>query len=229
MTEHRKTALITGATGGIGSALAECLASDYHLILAGRDGAKLADLAERFPEARVLALHLDQPASLADAVHGIDRLDALIHNAGVVDLATVEAASLDEWQRTLTINLVAPAELTRLLLPALRAARGHVLFVNSGAGLTANPGWGSYAASKFGLRALADALRGEEAPHGVRVTTVYPGRTATDMQRKVRNQEGGEFVAEAYIRPDSVASTIRAALLLPRDAHLTDLTVRPGS
>lgn len=228
MTELRRTALITGATGGIGRATADALAPHFDLILAGRDGERLANMAEDYPGARVLAAHLDAPESLADAVHGVERLDVLIHNAGVVDLGAVGETPLSVWQRTLTVNLVAPAELTRALLPALRATRGQVLFVNSGAGLSANPLWGSYAASKFGLRALADALRAEEAPHGVRVITVYPGRTATDMQRKVRAQEGGEFMADAYIQPASVAGTILAALLLPRDAAITDVTVRPG-
>ncbi len=96
---------------------------------------------------------------------------------------------------------MAPAELTRLLLPQLRAARGHVVFVNSGAGLRANPEWGAYAASKHGLKALADALRGEEADHGVRVTSVYPGRTATPMQEKVHRQEGKEYDAGPVDHP----------------------------
>ncbi len=85
--------------------------------------------------------------------------------------------------------------LTQALLPALRAAHGTVVFVNSGAGLSANAHWAGYAASKFGLRALADALRAEEAEHGVRVSTVYPGRTATPMQQKVHEQEGRAYDA----------------------------------
>src|SRR5690606_14659866 len=108
-----------------------------------------------------------------------DRLDSLLHVAGVVELGAVGDLTPAVWQETLAANLVAPAELTRLLLPRLRAARGHVVFVNSGAGLAAHPRWSAYAASKHGLRALADALRGEEREHGLRVTTVYPGRTAT--------------------------------------------------
>ena len=83
--------------------------------------------------------------------------------------------------------------LTRLCLPAVRAARGTVVFLNSGAGQVAHPHWSAYAASKFGLRALADSLRAEEQAHGVRVTTVYPGRTATPMQQKVHQQEGKDY------------------------------------
>lgn len=103
-----------------------------------------------------------------------------------------------------------------------------MVFVNSGAGLRANAGWGSYAASKFALKALADALREEEAAHGVRVTSVYPGRTATPMQQKVRSQEGAPYTPEAFVRPESVAKLIAFALNAPRDALLPDLSVRPG-
>ena len=79
------------------------------------------------------------------------------------------------------------------MLPALRAARGTVVFLNSGAGLVAHPEWSAYAASKFGLRAVADSLRAEEAGAGVRVTSVYLGRIATPMQQKVHEQEGKDY------------------------------------
>ena len=126
------------------------------------------------------------------------------------------------------MNLVAPAALTRVALPALRAARGTVVFVNSGSGLRANPGWAAYAASKFGLRALADALRAEEREHGVRVTSVYPGRTATPMQEQVHQHEGKDYDPEAWVQPETVADAVLHTIDLPRDATIPDLTVSPG-
>ncbi|ADV67614.1 SDR family oxidoreductase [Deinococcus maricopensis] len=221
------TTLITGATGGIGRALADAL-HDHQLILAGRDADKLRALAEALPNAHTLTLDLHHPETFADALQDLGVITNVIHNAGVVDLGRVAEQDADVWTRTLAVNVVAPAALTRALLPQLRAARGHAVFINSGAGLRANAGWGSYAASKFALRALADVLREEEAAHGVRVTTVYPGRTDTDMQRKVRTQEGGEYQQDAYIDARSVAATVRFVLHAPRDADLTDVTVRPG-
>jgi NAD(P)-dependent dehydrogenase (short-subunit alcohol dehydrogenase family) len=155
-------------------------------------------------------------------------LDSVLHVAGVCDLGPVAQLTPAEWQRTLAVNLAAPAELTRLALPGLRAAGGRVVFVNSGAGLAASPEWSAYAASKFGLRALADALRAEERANGVRVTSVYPGRTATPMQQRVHEQEGADYDADAWIQPESVVTAILTALDLPRDADLTDLRVRPG-
>lgn len=221
--------LITGATGGIGGAIAEALhARGDDLLLAGRDQHRLAALAERLPGSRTVRLDLARPETLAGAVDGLDRLDGLIHSAGVVELGTVAETPVRVWLDTLTVNLAAPAELTRALLPALRAARGHVVFVNSGSGQQAKARWSSYAASKFGLRALADALRQEEATNGVRVTTVYPGRTATGMQRHVREQEGGRYDPEEYVRPESVAALVLAALDMPPGTEVTEVCIRPA-
>ena len=152
----------------------------------------------------------------------------LVHSAGLVELGPVSDAGVDSWRRTFELNLFAVTELTRLLLPALRAAPGHVVLVNSGSGLTAKPNWGSYSASKFALRAFADTLRAEESGNGVRVTSVFPGRVATDMQRDVRAAEGGEYVAEDYLRPESVAAPVVSAVRASRDAHLTEIVVRPS-
>ena len=224
---ERPVTLITGASGGIGSALARALPG-HTLILQGRDPARLADLCGSLPDARPLVLDLERPQGFAAALEEVGRVSNLIHNAGVVELGAVGEQGHEVWTYTLAVNVVAPAELTRLLLPRLRAERGTVVFVNSGAGLSANPGWGSYAASKFGLRALADSLRAEEAPRGVRVSSLYPGRTDTPMQQKVVGQEGGSYEPGRFIRPQTVADAVRFLLDLPGDATVPDLTLRPG-
>jgi NADP-dependent 3-hydroxy acid dehydrogenase YdfG len=222
------THLITGAGSGIGAAVAERLAArGDELVLVARSKERGEELESRFPGGRALVADLLRPHLLA-GIALPDRLDSVLHIAGVVDLGPVAELDAAVWSHTLSVNLAAPAELTRLALPALRAARGQVVFVNSGAGLRANAGWSAYAASKFGLRAFADSLREEEHGHGVRVTTVYPGRTATPMQAKVHEQEGKAYDPEAWIAPDSVATAVLTALDLPRDAELTELTVRPG-
>ncbi|MCO5987839.1 SDR family oxidoreductase [Actinoallomurus spadix] len=238
------TYLITGATGGIGAAVADLLyEAGQSLILVGRSAERLAETAARLghptplavePTAhpsvehrvRVLELDLSDPrrieAALADA--GLPPLDGVVHSAGVVELGRVAEAPPGAWVEQLLVNAAAPAELTRLLLPQLRAARGHVVFVNSGSGLRARGGWGAYAASKHALRALADALRDEEPD--IRVTSVYPGRTASEMQRKVRDQEGGEYDPADYMSAPTVATVIVNALTTPRDATVTDISVR---
>ncbi|MBM9619200.1 SDR family oxidoreductase [Streptomyces zhihengii] len=226
------THLITGAGSGIGEAVARRLhARGDELILVARDAGRAKELATRFPGAGTLVADLAEPDRISWALgHQTmpDRLDSLLHIAGVVDLGEVGELTTKTWHHQLDVNLVAPAELTRLFLPQLRVAQGHVVFVNSGAGLAAHAQWGAYAASKHGLKALADSLRHEEHPAGVRVTTVYPGRTASPMQAKVHAQEGKEYDEARWIDPESVATALVMALDLPRDAEVNDLTVRPG-
>ncbi|MDI5962787.1 SDR family oxidoreductase [Streptomyces sp. SL13] len=226
------TYLITGAGSGIGAAVARRLSErGDDLWLLARNAGRAKELAARFPGAATVVGDLAEPGRLSWAF-GQQRmpqeLDGLLHSAGVVDLGQVGELTPKVWLRTLAANLVAPAEVTRLLLPQLRLAQGHVLFVNSGAGLAAHAEWSAYAASKHGLKALADSLREEERGNGVRVTTVHPGRTATPMQEKVHHQEGKEYDAARWIDPESVATALLTALDLPRDAEISDLTIRPG-
>jgi NADP-dependent 3-hydroxy acid dehydrogenase YdfG len=260
------TYLITGATGGIGAAVAELLQEDRHdLILTARSPDRLAELVKHLASPvlgktqaisrerlaasgmagsrpadgsrvatgsgasniRTVPLDLNHPRRMEAALAVADlpdRLDGIVHSAGGVELGRIADMEADDWIDQLMVNLVGAAELTRLLLPALRAAHGHVVFVNSGSGLRARPGWAAYAASKHGLRALADALRDEEP--SLAVTSVYPGRTASEMQRKVRAQEGVEYDPDAFIQPLTVAKIIVNALETPRDAVVTDISVR---
>jgi NADP-dependent 3-hydroxy acid dehydrogenase YdfG len=226
------THLITGAGSGIGAAVARRLHErGDELVLLARDAGRAKELAGRYPGARTLVADLADPDRISWALGQQsmpDRLDSLLHIAGVVDLGPIVELRPKTWHQQLNVNLIAPAELTRLFLPQLRAARGQVVFVNSGAGLNAHAEWGAYAASKHGLKALADSLRQEEHGNGVRVTSVYPGRTASPMQVKVHAQEGKEYDASRWIDPQSVATTILSAIDLPRDAEINDLTVRPG-
>jgi NADP-dependent 3-hydroxy acid dehydrogenase YdfG len=226
------THLLTGAGAGIGAALAKALsARGDELVLLARNEDRAAALRDEYAGCRTLVADLADPSGLAAALAEQalpDRLDSLVQVAGVVDLGQVGELAADVWRRTVDVNLLAPAELTRLCLPALRASRGHVVLVNSGAGLHANPGWSAYAASKHGLRALADSLRGEERTSGVRVTSVYPGRVATAMQAKVHAQEGKEYDPSDWVAPESVATAVLTALDLPRDAEMTDVRVSPG-
>lgn len=223
------THLLTGAGSGIGAALAQRLHErGDQLWLLARSVERAAELGESFPGARTVVADLAEPSSVEALVGRLpERLDSLVHAGGVVELGTLAELSTAAWTEQVTVNLVAPAVLTRLALPALRSARGTVVLVNSGAGLHAHPQWSAYAASKHGLKALADSLRAEEATHGVRVTTVYPGRTATAMQEKVHAQEGKDYDPTAWIDPGTVADAVLHVLDLPADAVLSDLTLRP--
>jgi len=209
------THLVTGAASGIGAAVADRLAErGDRVIRLTRDVVDLSDGVAVVRWATELATDLD-------------RLDSVVHSAGTVELALVAELDPAVWERHLAVNLTAPALLTGPLLPALRAAAGTVVFVNSSAGLTANARWSAYAASKFGLRALADSLRAEEAGNGVRVTTLFPSRTATPMQERVHEQEGRTYDASRWISVDTVAASVLHVLDLPGDASIPELVVRP--
>jgi NADP-dependent 3-hydroxy acid dehydrogenase YdfG len=212
-----KTALVTGASGGIGAAVARALAPTHEVWLGGR---KPVDLP-----GRPWPVDLRDFDSFADRTAEIETLDVLVHSAGMVEIAPLADHSPQTWRDTFDINVIAVAELTRVLLPKLRAVNGHVVLINSGSGLRANANWGAYAASKFALRAYADVLRAEE-PH-IRVTSVFPGRTDTPMQRGVRNAEHGDYEPEKYLKPETVAATVLNAINTPGDAHPTEVVIRP--
>jgi NADP-dependent 3-hydroxy acid dehydrogenase YdfG len=222
----RPSALITGASRGIGKAIAEALGDTHDLLLGGRDEEALSSLAAELPSARPWPVELTDEQALTAATADIDRLDVLVHSAGISRLGPLTELTAADWRESYEVNVVAVVELTRLLLPALRATAGHVVLLNSGSGINANPRWGAYAASKFALRAYANVLRGEEEPNGLRVTSIHPGRTATDMQRGVREFERGAFEPENYMRPESVAHIVRSAIDTPRDAHVHEIVVR---
>jgi len=221
-----KTILVTGAGRGLGRTLAERLSARGDTVIAhARSESALAGV----PHTKALVADLAEPGSLADAVAaaGIERLDVLVHNAGVLNVNSVEDETLEWWQRTLAVNVVAVAELTRLLLPALRTARGHVVFLNSGAGLNAAPKLASYAASKHALKAIADALRAEERGNGLRVTSLYPSHFDTDMQRGLRDQYDSDYDPARAMSPESVAAQIAAVLDTPADMVVNDLRSEP--
>ena len=207
--------LVTGTGSGIGADLARRLEDR---------GDEVVRLTRADVDLEDLGAVRDWAASFAATT---DRLDSLVHVAGTVELGAVADLDLADWTRQLDVNLTAPAVLTAALLPALRQARGTVVFVNSSAGLVAHATWSAYAASKFGLRALADALRAEEAGNGVRVTTIFPSRTATPMQEKVHEQEGRTYDASRWIQPRTVSDAVLHVLDLPRDATVPEITLRP--
>lgn len=221
----RPVALITGGSRGLGAAIARELAPTHDLLLGARSPESLAAVLAELPGATGWPVDLTDYPAVTRMARSIDRLDVLVHNAGVVDLGNVAESSIDRLRRVLEVNVVAVAELTRLLLPVLRASEGHVVLINSGAGQRVNPGRGVYAASKFALRAWGEALRAEEP--GLRVTSVFPGRMDTDMQREVVALDGDEYRPERYLSPASVARAVRSAVETPRDAHPTEIVLRP--
>ena len=217
------TALITGAGGGLGAAIAEALAPDYALLLAGRPSPRLDDIAAR--------LGADTwPLDLADCdaitpPAGLSELDVLVHNAGVAFPGRVAESTPEQWRTSFEVNVTGAVALTLALLPALRAARGQVVFINSGAGLRASPGLASYSASKSALTSFADSLRADEPL--LRVTSVHPGRIDTAMQRGLVAYEDRPYDPAEFLSPHTVAAAVAAAVATPPDGETQQVVLRP--
>ena len=231
-----RTALVTGASSGIGRAIALALAgAGARLALNGRDTARLAQVAEEArahgTEASAYAADLTVPADVHSLKFSTDAdfgaVDILVHSAGLFTGGNVPELPVDAFRAQLEVNAVAPYVLTQTFLPALRRRRGDIVFINSRAGQRVVSHAAAYSASKFALRALADGLRAAVGPDGVRVLSVYPGAIATPMQEQVQHWLGNAYDPARYPQPDEVAACVLASLALPRGSEVTDLTVKP--
>lgn len=231
-----QVAVITGASSGVGKAIARALAEEgMALGLVGRDLDRLRAVAEAAQDAgspvRCYAADLAQDGDIAELSEDLRRdwpsVDVLVHSAGVFSLGRIEEAMVAEFDHQYRVNVRAPYLLTQRLLPLVSACAGQVVFINSSAGLTARAGVGQYAATKHALKAVADSVRDEVNDAGVRVLTVFLGRTATPMQAAIHDLEGKAYEPEHLVQPEDVASIVVHALGLPRTAEVTEISIRP--
>jgi len=231
-----QTAVVTGASSGIGAAIALCLSEErakLHLI--GRNTPALDVIAQqaRANSPRVLTyradLNLDEDLAKlqADLRRDCEGVDLLVHSAGVIAMGALETTSLADFDRQYRTNLRAPYALTQALLPLLRAQRGSVVFINSSAGMNTRAGISQYSATKHALKAVADSLRAEVNADDIRVLSVYPGRTASPQQAAIHKAEGKTYSPELLMQPADVARIIVDALKVNRTAEVTDISIRP--
>ncbi|SDS35139.1 SDR family oxidoreductase [Corynebacterium timonense] len=209
-----KKALITGASRGIGRAIAEELSSDHHILAGASSDA--SGIVAQLPSAEPFEVDLRDPVAIRHAAAEIDALDVFVHAAGVFPKGSFAELSDAQWRDTFEVNVFAGIELTRALLPALRRSNGLLITINSGAGFTGIENATAYCASKFALRGFTDALREEERGR-IRVTSVHPGRTDTDML--AADENGPKMPATA------VARAVRLAV--DADATVEFLRIAP--
>jgi NADP-dependent 3-hydroxy acid dehydrogenase YdfG len=231
-----RTCIVTGATSGIGHGVALAFAREGAAVWGlGRSVQRLealvAGAAELQGEIRPLVVDLEDEADVQRAVEQVlarsETVDLLVHSAGAIVLGSFESVTPEDVDRLYRVNLRAPVVLTQALLPALRDARGQVVFINSSAGLRASAENVFYAATKHGLKAIADGLRDEVNRDRVRVISIYAGRTATAMQRFVHEHEGREYRPELLLRAEDVVEVVLAAVCTPPSGEVTDVSVRP--
>ncbi len=248
------TAVVTGAAGGIGAALARALAArGSHLVLLDRDAEGLASVAESVgagsPDLRIATYVVDLADAPATEAIGATLAAAhpdttlLVNNAGVALGGRFDQVSATQFDTVLAVNLHAVVTLTRALLPVLTAHPGaHVVTISSVFGLLAPPGQTAYCTSKFAVRGFTEALRGELVPAGVGVTSVHPGGVRTRIARDAMVGEGvspaaaarlAEFDRLLTLDPADAADAILRAVhrrrpraLVGRDAVVLDALVR---
>ncbi len=230
-----RRAVVTGASSGIGRAIAVALAQQGARICAvGRSSAGLREtVAAVRPLSEVTDFQIDLTADkkLEDLIRHLSnagRLDVLVHCSGVICRGRMEDARVEDLDLQYATNVRAPYLLTKHLLPLLTASRGQIVFINSSVGLSARrPEIGQYAATKHALKAMADSLREELNPKGIRVLSMYLGRTATPMQEALFREEGKTYHPEVLLQPEDVASMVVQILMLPPTAEVTDISIRP--
>jgi NAD(P)-dependent dehydrogenase (short-subunit alcohol dehydrogenase family) len=225
-----KVVLVTGASRGIGLAIARALGEEgARLILLGRDGAALQAAAARVKGAAlVLRADVTRPGdakrALAAVRKRLRRLDVLVNNAGVFAYKPFARTSLADWKRNLETNLTSLFLMTREALPLLRRSRGHLVNILSISSREAFPNCSAYCASKFGALGLTRVLREELRPLGIRVTAILPGSTNTRLKDEfdfpVRGSE--------LLQPEDVAAATVGALTQPARSTVEEILLMPS-
>jgi NADP-dependent 3-hydroxy acid dehydrogenase YdfG len=229
-----RTAVVTGASSGIGAATASRLAAEgFDVVLGARRLDRLTALAETIG-ARALPLDITDPASVEAFAAALDRVDVVVNNAGgAFDAAPVADADLDSWSRTFEVNVLGTVRLTKALLPALRASgAADIVFLSSTAALISYEGGASYTAAKHGVHTLAETLRLELNGEPVRVIEIAPGMVRTEefSANRLGSAEAADAVYRGVPEPlvaEDIADCIAWTLTRPHHVNVDLLVVRP--
>lgn len=232
-----KTALITGASSGIGKATALAFANaGINLLLVGRSLKRLQPLLEAATAAGVQAqayeVDLVQLAlvrsQITEIIQSNGSIDILVNSAGTAYTNPLIDTSLADWQHIIDLNLSSVLQVTQGVLPQMRQQQsGTIINVVSIAGQQVFPDWGAYSVSKFGLVALSKALATEERAHGIRVTAIYPGSVNTPLWDQKQVQ--ADFDRSAMLTASAVAESILYAANTPQTTTIEELTIMPSA
>jgi NAD(P)-dependent dehydrogenase (short-subunit alcohol dehydrogenase family) len=230
MSLNEAVAVVAGASGDIGRAIAfDLLDAGAEVFMLGRSMPRLVQPPppEIFREkCRFVVADLTDSDAIRHVYAEISprsRLDVLVLSSGTYERSHEPAAFTSQ----IAANVVGPYALLQQLLPLLVETKGQVVFINSSQALKATAGVGQYAATKHAMKAVADSLRDEVNAHGVRVMSLFLGRTASERQRALFEAEGRPYPPERLIQPANVAEVVLSLLRLSRTAEVTDIVLRP--
>lgn len=225
-----QTALVTGATSGVGRAIAEALAASGRRVLAvGRDQARLAELASI---ANIVPIDVDirERDALTARLSG-ETIDILVNNAGILPpLVAFDEAKMSEIDAAIAVNVTASIVLSHVVVQGMCARqRGHIFFTGSTAGHTAFPRLAVYGATKAALSAFADGLRLDMAPHGIKVTEIVAGRTETNLYSALlpADMRAAMYAGGSAVQPRDIADMVLAVLSLPPAANVSRFEIVP--
>ena len=223
--------LVTGATSGIGRAIAVTLhKAGFPVAATGRNQTALAELASEAPGIETLCLDLSDRPAVEAALQG-RRVDILINNAGVMPRpGAFDAMEIEAIDQTVEVNPSAVLSLTHLLIPQMRARKsGHVIFTGSSAAHAPGANFAVYAATKAAIAAFATALRAEVSADGIRVTELVPGRVETALYQGVISDDAraAMYAGGGSLQPSDIADVVLAVLRLPPHADVTRLDIMP--
>jgi NADP-dependent 3-hydroxy acid dehydrogenase YdfG len=230
-----RTAVVTGASSGIGAASARALAADgFHVVVAARRKDRIEALAEEIG-GRAVVCDVTDPDSVAQLAASVESVDVLLNNAGgAFDQASVENADVEDWARMFDLNALGTVRVIQALLPALRAdGGGLVINLGSTAGRVAYEGGGGYVAAKHAVRAITQTLRLELVAEPLRFTEIAPGMVKTEeftLNRVKGDQEKYDRVYEGVAEPlvaEDVAEAVRWVASLPSHVNIDEIVVRP--
>lgn len=231
-----RRALVTGASRGIGRAIAHGLAqAGYDVALVSRSLDTLKPVEESLLSygvvAKAYAVDLAEQEGLRDRLAAVlddfGPLGVVVNNAGMGYTGALDTMPLADWQRVIDLNVTSVFQCLQAVLPALRASGGGTIVnIASVAAKSAFPDWGAYTVSKAALVALSRVLAVEERPHGIRVVTVSPGAVNTPLWDTDTVQ--ADFDRSSMLTPEIVAQTVLYAILMPPQAVIEDLTLMPA-